>query len=396
MFMSRGFAKPLLIAAVALLAPAAAEAQIGIVLPTVVNPVDDQRTALEGALTALQAVEAAGGYITVPDGPTLRLGDEGAAVALLDQRLRQSGDLQADRPDPLVFDDVLDEAVKLFQRRHGLEEDGIVGPRTMAQINESVADLVRRIQVNLQRLDDMPDQWLGRRIVVNLPGFSLTAYRDGLPELEMKVIVGRESRATPEMTSPITQLVINPTWTVPPTIMRQDIAPHMLSDPGYLLRRGLSVVSGGPPDYGGAFIDWAAVRAGYRSVGLRQAAGPGNPLGRIKFHMQNEDMIYLHDTNERHLFSRARRSVSSGCVRVADPLALAHFVAEGVTEPWERWMADPAWRTQWVTLPEPVYVSLVYHTVWVDEDGVLQVREDIYGHDRTDMIALADTAAAGG
>lgn len=420
---------------------------------------------LQSALAELRRIEAAGGFVAVPAGTPLRRDDRSPAVALLDQRLRQSGDLTEARADPTLFDAALEAAVIRFQARHGLGADGVVGQRSFAMLNEPVGTLIGRVEVNIARLEQAAPLPAGRAVVINMPAFELTAYRDGQPELRMPVIIGRPARATPQMVSPITHLVVNPTWTVPPTILRQDIAPRMMNNPDYVARRGLLVLGhnsprpapapvqlaapvaaadpaaqpgaaapapapvspdlaatpvavpvpvADPAAAGGATvaagagpagdaaaepapesgIDWRAVRRGSASVALRQPPGPGNPLGRFKFHMQNRQSIYLHDTNERHLFARAHRDLSSGCVRVGDPWGLAAFVAEGVTAPWRDWGADPAWRTRWVQLPEPVPVSLTYRTIWVDDAGALQVRQDIYGRDRRDLAALRQRGPA--
>lgn len=355
-------------------------------------PADDQRQGLLAALDGLRGIARAGGFVRVPDGTVLRPGDRSPAIPLLAERLRQSGDLLGQPEiDPTLYGGAVELAVRRFQARHGLEVDGIVGANSFTALNESVESLIDRLRVNLARLDAMPRPGAGRHLVVNLPAYELTAYRDGQPVFTMDVVVGRASRPTPELSSPITHLVVNPTWTVPRNILRRDVAPSVLGDPDYIANRNMRVLAVDGEETAQSVpesIDWEAVRSGQTHVTVRQAPGPANPLGRYRFHMHNNQSIYLHDTNERHLLYRSQRAYSSGCVRVEDATRLAAFVAEGVSEPWQSWAEDPAWQTRWVRLPAPVEVDLIYRTAWVDAAGVLQVRADLYGRDRHDRLSL--------
>ncbi len=357
---------------------------------------------LEAAIADLRRIELQGGFTPVPDDATLRPGDRSPAVPLLAKRLRQSGDLAGEREtlDAEFYDPGLARAVERFQARHGLERDGVVGRRTFAALNEPVESLIVRATINLARIMDEPVPGPGRHIIVNLPEFQLVAYRDGVPELSMPVIVGRPGRATPILSSPITHLVVNPTWTVPPGILRKDIARRVTEEPDYLARMSMSVIRLGETGEVGPIdpelVDWQAVRSGARGIRVQQPAGPDNPLGRFKFHMDNDQAIYLHDTNEPQLFRRARRALSAGCVRVSDPAALAAFVAEGADIRWRNWSRDPQWQTRWLKLPQPIPVDMVYRTIWVDDAGVLQVREDIYDLDALPASRIAAAFAAAG
>jgi murein L,D-transpeptidase YcbB/YkuD len=232
-------------------------------------------------------------------------------------------------------------------------------------------------------------------IVVNVPAFSLTAYRDGRPVLAMPVVVGRPQRETPLFGAAITHLVVNPDWTVPPIILRQDVTRHMLDrDADYLASHGFRIVAADsirPLAFDSA--DWYAIAAGRKALRLVQPPGPANPLGRIKFLMPNPHDVYLHDTNEPQRFASPERAFSSGCVRVADALGLAAFVAENANPVWRDWVGDPAWRTRWLRLPAPVAIRLDYRTIWIDESGTLQVRADLYGLDVPEerRVAAAET-----
>jgi murein L,D-transpeptidase YcbB/YkuD len=356
-------------------------------------------TALEEALRAVEAIAASGGYTAIHASATLRPGERGPAVAELAQRLGESGDLAAAPADPALFDAALEAAVRRFQERSGLEADGLVGRRTLARLNEPAEDLAERIRANIERARAEQAPIFGRAIVVNIPAFTLTAYRDGRPVLAMPVVVGRPQRETPMLGAQITHMVVNPDWTVPPVILRQDVARHMLDrDVDYLASHGFQIIateSIRPLAFDSA--DWNAVAAGRSNPRLVQPPGPANPLGRIKFMMPNPHAVYLHDTNEPQRFESAERAFSSGCVRVADALALAAFVAEGANPVWRDWATDPTWRTRWLRLPAPIQIRFVYRTVWVDERGVLQVRADLYGLDgglEARQLAAAGSVAA--
>ena len=340
---------------------------------------------LQAVVRDLQSIRGGGGFTSVPAGAALRIGDIGAGVAALDRRLRESGELTEPRAEPEIFDAVLESAAKRFQSTHGLETDGVIGERTLAMLNESVDALISRVELNIARLGQAGPVPFGRHIIVNIPGFELTAYRDARPVLTMPVVVGRRSRQTPELAGPVTHLVVNPTWTVPSGILRRDVAPRMLEDSSYMSRNSMRNLSGGS-------VDWAAVARGASHVRLRQSPGPGNPLGRFRFQLLNDQSIFLHDTNHPELFARDRRSYSSGCIRVGDPWTLAEFVAEGIDEPWREWGEDRRWRTRWIELPQHIPVTIEYRTIWVDRSGTLQVREDVYGRDRRDLLALSPSS----
>lgn len=346
---------------------------------------------LAEALIGLQQVAQAGGFTQVPEGRTLRPGERSVAIEFLDRRLREGGDLVVARPDPGLFDPVLERAVLAFQARHGLEVDGLVGRQTLGALNAPVERLIDRVLINLARLEEAPDVSTGKAVVVNLPEYRLRAYHDGEVVLAMNVVVGRRTWETPVLSTSITHLILNPTWTVPPGILARTVAPAMLAGQDYLTDHELAPVS---PLIDAATIDWQAVAAGARTVDgellrLRQSPGPNNPLGRYRFHMPNPDHIFLHDTNQPGLLNRRVRALSSGCIRLEQPQALAAFVAGDAEDAyWRRYDHDPDWTYRWILLDEPVPVHLVYHTIWIDDLGVLQVRPDIYGWDRTAIAAL--------
>lgn len=295
------------------------------------------------------------------------------------------------------YDSRLELAVRHFQTRHGLAVDGIVGPNTLAQLNVTATSRADQLALNMERM-----RWRAtrpaRRIEVNIPDFTLAVIEDGRTTLSMKVIVGRTARQTPLIASTLRHLVLNPYWNVPHLIARKDIAGAMTRDPAYATDRGIRVLTGwgdtarrvDPAD-----VDWdKAAQSGHFPYRLRQDPGPRNSLGRIKFMMPNRHAIYLHDTPDRHLFDRDRRSYSSGCIRVEDPTALAlHLLAGGTGKPWTRARLAAAiarGHNQPVALPQAMPVYLDYITAWVHRDGhTVQFRDDLYRRDGPLAVTLA-------
>jgi murein L,D-transpeptidase YcbB/YkuD len=204
-------------------------------------------------------------------------------------------------------------------------------------------------------------------------------------------VVGKPYRQTPIFRSEMTYLVLNPTWTVPPTILAQDMLPAQRKDPGYLARKGLQVIDARGAVVPTSSIDWAHATPGNFKYALRQPPGPDNALGRVKFMFPNSYSVYLHDTPSRNLFEKSERAASSGCIRVENPLELAALLLEGQPG-WDRAAIDRVvaeGKTTTVKLAQPVPVLLTYWTAWVDRDGVLQLREDVYGRDAKVAAALA-------
>lgn len=348
---------------------------------------------LQQALAHYRAIAAAGGWPVLPDGPTLRPGDRDPALAVLRRRL-----LREDMDGPVgdgqaLFDAPLEAAVRRFQARHGLDADGAVGRQTRRALNTPVTARIDQLIANLERR-----RWLGeapgrRQVRVNVAAFTLEAIDGPAVALRMRVVVGRPYRPTPEFSDRIRYLVLNPYWEVPPRLAVRDKLPLIRSDPGYLAREHIRVLSGwgeGARQIDPASIDWwrVATPLPYR---LRQDPGPWNALGRIKFMFPNGHDVYLHDTPARELFAHAERGFSSGCIRLQEPLALADWLLAD----------DPRWSpqalraaidsgvTRTVNLREPVPVYLLYWTAWVGSDGAVQFRRDIYDRDAPLAAALA-------
>ncbi|HEV8581178.1 MAG TPA: L,D-transpeptidase family protein [Thermoanaerobaculia bacterium] len=330
---------------------------------------------LRQALVHYRALMAKGGWGAMSPGPDLRPGDRGPQVAALRARLAALGDLPATvkPPDPGtdVFDGDVAAAVSRFQRRHGLEITGKVDEETLAELNVPVQDRVRQLQVNMERWRWLPATLGDHYIVVNVPEFRLDVVEAEKTAMTMRVIVGKDQSRTPAFSDKMSYIEVNPYWNVPESIANAEILPKLAADPGYLASHNMEYV-GEPPR-------------------LRQRPGGDNPLGKLKFMFPNDFNIYLHDTPAGHLFSKAERSFSHGCIRIEKPFELATYLLRG----------DPKWTPEalqaaidsgentTISLPRPLPVHILYWTAWADPDGTVEFRKDIYGHDAQLEQALA-------
>ncbi len=311
------------------------------------------------------------------DGPLLRPGQADPRVPALARRLSQAGylDPAAATAEPLYTAE-LAQALMRFQRQHSLKEDGILGPATLAELNLSPATRLAQIRVNLERL-----RWIARDIspdllLVDIAGARLQLYRDGQLHWQTRTQVGRAARPTPELKSAITHLTLNPTWTVPPTILREDKLPEIRRDLGYLARHDMQVLDRDGRPLDPHAIDWNNPGA----ILLRQAAGPHNPLGQVAIRFANPFSVYLHDTPSQRLFDDAQRTFSSGCVRVENALTLVdQLLSDTEREALASRLASG--QTQRFNLSRATPILMSYWTVEADASGQLAYRPDIYARD---------------
>ncbi|HSC14388.1 MAG TPA: L,D-transpeptidase family protein [Gammaproteobacteria bacterium] len=338
------------------------------------------------ALAGYRAIEANGGWPSVPSGPTLQPGAVDERVPTLAARLAVTGDLPPPAaPYGTLYDEPLAAAVRRFQGRHGLASDAAVGPATLAALNVPVAARIDELRASLERA-----RWVfydpeSEFLVVNVAGFQLYHVRRGEILWRTRVQVGQPFRQTPIFRAEMTYLVVNPTWTVPPTIFRNDILPAVRRNPAYLASRHIDVFDarGAPVDP--ATADWSGRNPPYQLV---QRPGPDNALGRIKFMFPNEHAVYLHDTPSRDLFSRDSRAFSSGCIRVENPLQLAEqLLGERGRARLEARIASG--RTETLFLENPMTVMLLYWTAEVDAAGRVSFFPDVYQRDPAVIAALA-------
>lgn len=359
---------------------------------------------LDNAIGYYQELSRRGRWPHLERGPLLRQGDRHPQVVVLRQQLMQLGDywrLTLITRDEQFFDQGLDEALKRFQYRHGTTADGILGPETRRLLNITPAQRIDQLTLNRYRIRQFSANAVGRYIQVNIPEFRLRLVDQGNVILQMKTIVGRQKRKTPVFTTDIKALIMNPSWTVPQSIGTKDIIPAWLADPDYLTRKHLHVAQGRGAERVLLPSSEVDPQSLYRDGGDRyfwEAPGRGNTLGRVKFMSQSRYAVYLHDTSAPGLFDRDRRDLSSGCVRVERAEELAEYVLR-LDSPGqlpllqERLMTE---ETSAIYLRHPLPVHMTYWTAWLDSEGVLNFRNDIYRRDdweREQLILTSQDAA---
>lgn len=349
---------------------------------------------LREALVYHRAVASRGGWPAIPDGPTLKLGDYGATVAALRERLLISRDLETmELDDAALFDDALEKALKRFQKRHGLTATGAMDPLTRAELNVSAERRVEQLELNLERWRWLPQDLGHRHIIVNIASFELEVMEEDTVALAMRVVVGRPYHSTPVFSDTMRYLVLNPYWQVPRSIAVKELLPRLKRDPSYLGRQKMKIfrdIGLETQEVDPLTVDWSTITPTDFSFRLRQDSGPINALGRIKFMFLNKFNVYLHDTPSRPLFEETQRDFSHGCIRIQQPIELALYLLR----------QDSSWNSgallaaldkavdRTVALPEPIPIHLLYWTAWADKDGTIQFRRDIYGQDAPLLKAL--------
>jgi len=386
-------------------------------------------SALEKAISDYLQITDEGGWPQIPSGPALREGDRNDRIPLLKKRLIASGDLRPaeplEQPDAAngisretasgpqsrlanpdnqngnlspakkhsnknnglnettdrntVFDESLKEAVQKFQARHGLTANGIVGAETLKELNINASERAKQLTATIERCKKMTPVQGNRYILINITDFTLNLIEDGKPVLNMPVIVGKTTQQTPEFDGLITNVIINPAWSVPYSIASKEYLPKLKKNPGYLSRSRMRVYRANQR-IDPSTINWSSYSERNFPLLLRQDPGPGNSLGRIKFMFTNPHDIYLHDTTTKKLFQRFPRAFSHGCIRVKDPIDLAVYLMQetpmGSEEAIKSAISKGATRT--LNLPSPIPINIVYVTAWVDSEGTVQFRPNIY------------------
>ncbi len=350
---------------------------------------------LRQALVEYHGILDAGGWSELDAGPTLRPGEQGPRIEALRRRLALTGDLPDGAPPGRdvygdVYDASIEQGVRNFQARHSLEPDGVLGPATLAALNVPVHIRIDQLRLSLERL-----RWVAKEIVddefvvVNIAGFRVFFVRGREIEWVSRAMVGRNYRQTPVFRGDIQYVVLNPTWTIPPGILRNDVLPAIKADPGYLAARNISVIDRDGQLVDPATVDWQSYTTGMPYT-LRQEPGPNNAMGVVKLIFPNEHFVFLHDTPSRSLFDRAERAFSSGCIRVEDPLRLTELVLDDPTR-WDRAALEAKIEggvQERVNLGEPMPVLIVYLTASLEPDGRLRFLKDIYARDERLLEAL--------
>jgi len=338
------------------------------------------------ALLSYSAIEVRGGWPALPK-VNLEPGATGQDVAKLRQRLALTEDLPPEVADGDTYDTMLTEAVKRFQIRHGLPESGTVGPQTVEALNVPVGKRIRQLAASLDRLNGMNFVFGHRYVVVNIPAAVAEAVEDGKVARRYVTVVGKTDRPSPTLSANITAVNINPTWTVPLSILKKDIVSKMRKDPNYVSRLRMRVLDAAGNEIDPHSVDWNSDRTPNFTV--RQDSGDGNALGNLRIDMPNPYSVYMHDTNHKEFFSADYRFQSSGCTRVQGVQDLAAWILKE-NGGWSRKEIDAeiatAKRTP-VRLPRPMPVAWIYLTGWASPDGTIHFRKDVYDLDPKPAVA---------
>ncbi len=349
-------------------------------------------TRLRAALARYTKLAAAGGWQPIAGGSTNGPGQAKAILSALRRRLIIEGDLSANQPASGAMDPALATAIRRFQARHGLDANGRLDRATLGALNVSAIDRVAQLRLALERMRAMPHRLPAARVAVNIPSATLIVFRDDNPVLTSRVVVGDPKHPTPVLGSAIQSIVFNPAWNVPSSIVRAEFQPRLAREPDYLTRNHFLLLGHGNGESGD--VDWTQSDILANGWRVQQQPGPWNALGIVMFDFPSPFAVYLHDTPARSFFARASRDLSHGCVRVeaanalagellgpsASPDAIRKIVARGDTE--RHALANPM----------PVY--LTYLTAFVDVDGTVQFRDDVYGRDQRLTVALSALDAA--
>ena len=348
---------------------------------------------LREALKAYRGIAERGGWPRVPTGPALKPGMRDMRVPIIRKRLAATADYQGKAgPSSNIYDRFLVAAVKTFQKRHGIDIDGIVGPAVTRALNVPATRRVDQIRVNLERA-----RWGARTlrsqkdlVVVNIAGFYLLTVLNGKFAWTTEVITGRPYHKTPIFVDRIRYIEFNPTWTIPPGILRNEILPKLRSDPGYLAAKGYDLVAGNGAKVNPASVNWQVMSARGFPYRVVQPPGPKNALGLVKFMFPNRYNVYLHDTPSRQLFSKTGRAFSHGCVRVKNPMKFAEVLLgyrNGMTRQKIDQTVASGKRTR-VNLSKPIPVAIMYWTVDPLWEGGIRFYEDVYKRDGKVLKAL--------
>jgi L,D-transpeptidase YcbB len=335
---------------------------------TMEEPVYGQYNLLKNYLKRFQNIEEKGTWLTIKaDKKKYQQGDSSVVIKTIRKKLFLAGDLKEDNGSP-IFDYTLMLGVKNYQQRYGLKEDGIVGQSLLKEMNAPLSKRIQQIIVNMERCRWIDNDPPGNHLVVNIPQFKLLVYENDSLMWSCNVVVGKEIHKTAIFQGTVRFIVFSPYWNVPSSILNKEIMPKLKRNPHYLESQDM---------------EWYDGR-------LRQRPGPENALGKVKFLFPNNFKMYLHDSPSKSLFDQEKRTFSHGCIRVAEARKLALYLLRN-DKNWPESKIDDAMNSrkeQTVTLKEPIPVSIVYFTAWVDQQGRINFRDDIYQRDSRLMDAI--------
>ena len=348
---------------------------------------------MQQAIMQYQQIVQNGGWPEVPASQQrLQIGVSDPSVQALRQRLMVSGDLPREAGISSAFDSYVDGALKRFQARHGLPADGVIGEYTTKALNVSAQIRLAQLQTNLVRIQSMSGDLGQRHLMVNIPAAAIEAVENERVVLRNTAVVGRASRPTHVINSKIYEVILNPYWTAPRSIVEKDIVPLMQKDPTYLERNNIRLIDGKGQEVSPTAVDWFAPKA--PNLMFRQDPGKINAMSSTKINFHNPNNEYMHDTPQQGLFNKLMRFESSGCVRVQNVRDLTSWLLRD-TPGWSRQEMERVIATRVNTpikLAQEVPVYFVYITAWSAKDGVVQFRDDIYGKDGNAELALNTTA----
>lgn len=326
------------------------------------EPVNPQYNLLKEYLLKYYGIEKSGGWPLIKaTQKSYKPGDTSTAITQVKKRLWLTGDLAEEDTTP-AFDPALREAVKVFQRRYGFTDDGLINTKLISEMNRPAGERIRQMLVNMERIRWVPAQPPTDYLLVNIPEYRLHVYEKGNYLWNMNIVVGTPAHSTVIFSGDLKYVVFSPYWNVPPGILKNEVLPGIRRDKNYLAKHNM---------------EW-------NGKSVRQKPGPNNSLGGVKFLFPNSYNIYLHDTPSRSLFGRDQRAFSHGCIRLQEPKKLAQYLLRDDPK-WDSVKITKAMQSgkeQYVTLKQTVPVFIGYFTAWVGRDGKLNFRDDVYGHDK--------------
>lgn len=356
------------------------------------QPTDPQYVTLQRTLKKYRELEQADSFPALPAKLQIQPGDKHEAIPLVRKRLSLTDyDYKNSDDTVTLYDEKLTKAVKKFQTRHGLSPDGVIEKETVKFLNLGMKERAELIALNLERLRWKPQiEGMGDRIIINVPEYMLRVYKNNKEKMAMRVVLGSEYTPTPVFQDTLRYIVFSPTWMVPKSIFEKEFFPKLQDDPGHFDPQRFRFYKDGKEI--DPFLEpWSDKKIDLSVYKVVENPGDENSLGNIKFIMPNDFSIYLHDTPADQLFKREDRALSHGCIRLERPEALAEYLLSDQQE-WNKKKIQEAFHSDkplQVDLKDPIPVYIVYRTVWVDDDGVVNFREDIYGHDQRHLQYLA-------
>jgi len=345
--------------------------------------------ALQKALVKYLQIREEGGWEPVYLSKKLKSGMRDRGVYSLRERLRTTGDYEgcSESDEEDLYDQCLQDAVKHFQKRNGLKADAVVGPVTVKVLNQSVNERITKIRLNLDRIKWLKKRNAKRHIIINIPAFTLYFEEDGKLIQTMRVITGKPNHPTPIFSDTVEYIVLNPYWNIPKSIIQKEMIPKLMRNPNAMARQGIEIHAGWGKDaekISGASVNWAQYRYS-KTMPFRFAQVPGtrNALGKVKFLFPNKFSVYMHDTPTKHLFKRNKRAFSHGCIRLQKPRELMRTFStfnDNLDFDNAQKILKGKKKT-YVNLKEKVPIDVIYLTAWIDYDGKLQFRDDVYHYD---------------